>query len=159
MAFIEDRRPDICLGIASYPEKRPEAASLDADLDALKIKADDGGLFITTRLFYENAAYFKYIDQVRARGIKHPVFSGIMPILANKQIKRITQLCHSELPEELEAKLSSVESDPEAVRRVGVEWAMRQVGELITTVAPGVHIFALNKAKSAIEIIKAARNA
>ena len=82
-----------------------------------------------------------------------------MPVLALKQIKRITQLCHSELPAELEAKLSAVESDPEAVRRVGVEWAMRQVEELIEKGAPGVHIYALNKAKSAIEIINAARNA
>ena len=159
VAFIKDRHPGICLGIASYPEKHPEAASLDADLDALKIKADAGGSFITTQLFFDNAAYFKYIDQVRARGIELPVFPGIMPVLALEQIKRITQLCHSKLPAELEAKLSAVESDPEAVRRVGVEWAMGQVGELIKKGAPGVHIYALNKARSAIEIINAARNA
>jgi len=159
VAFIKDRHPGICLGIASYPEKHPEAASLDADLDALKIKADAGGSFITTQLFFDNAAYFKYIDQVRARKIELPVFPGIMPILALEQIKRITQLCHSKLPVELEAKLSAVESDPEAVRRVGVEWAMGQVGELIKKGAPGVHIYALNKTKSAIEIINAARNA
>jgi methylenetetrahydrofolate reductase (NADPH) len=158
VAFIKDRHPDICLGIAGYPEKHPEAASLDADLDALKVKADAGGAFITTQLFFENAAYFEYIDQVRARGIELPVIPGIMPVLALKQIKRITQLCQSELPVELEAKLSAVESDPEAVRRVGVDWAIRQVEELIAKGAPGVHIYALNKAKSAIEIINAARN-
>ena len=94
----------------------------------------------------------------RARGIDLPVIPGIMPVLALKQIKRITQLCQSELPAELEAKLSAVESDPEAVRRVGVDWAIRQVEELIAKGAPGVHIYALNKAKSAIEIINAARN-
>jgi len=158
VAFIKDRHPDICLGIAGYPEKHPEAASLDADLDALKVKADAGGAFITTQLFFENAAYFEYIDQVRARGIELPVIPGIMPVLALKQIKRITQLSQSELPVELEAKLSAVESDPEAVRRVGVDWAIRQVEELIAKGAPGVHIYALNKAKSAIEIINAARN-
>lgn len=155
--FIKDRHPDICLGIAGYPEKHPEASSLDADLDALKIKADAGGSFITTQLFFENAAFFNYVDRVRSRGIDLPIIPGIMPVLALKQIKRITQLCQSELPQSLESALSKVESDPEAVRRVGVDWAVRQVEELLEKGAPGVHIYALNKAKSAIEIIDAAR--
>lgn len=159
VAFIKDRHPDICLGIAGYPEKHPEAKSLESDLDSLKIKADAGGSFITTQLFFENSAFFEYVDQVRSHGIKLPIIPGIMPVLALKQIKRITQLCQSELPHELEAKLNEVESDPEAVRRVGVEWAMRQVEELIEKGSPGVHIYALNKAKSAIEIINAAREA
>jgi len=158
VAFIKNRHSDICLGIAGYPEKHPEARSLDADLDALKVKADAGGAFITTQLFFENDAYFEYVDRVRARGIDLPVIPGIMPVLALKQIKRITQLCQSELPKTLEAELSKVESDPEAVRRVGVDWAVRQVEELLERGAPGVHIYALNKAKSAIEIIEAARN-
>lgn len=157
VSFIKERHPDICLGIAGYPEKHPEAPSLDADLDALKIKADAGGSFITTQLFFENEAYFSYVDKVRARGIDLPIIPGIMPVLSLKQIKRITQLCHSELPQALEAELSNVEDDPEAVRAVGVAWAKRQIGELIERGAPGVHIYALNRAKSAIELINAAK--
>lgn len=157
VAFIKERHPDMCLGIAGYPEKHPEAASIESDLDALKIKADAGGSFITTQLFYENEAYFRFVDQVRARGIDLPIIPGIMPVLSLKQIKRITQLCHSELPQDLESQLSQVEDDPDAVRRIGVEWARKQIGELIERGAPGVHIYALNKAKSAVELINAAR--
>jgi len=157
VAFIKERHPDMCLGIAGYPEKHPEAASIESDLDALKIKADAGGSFITTQLFYENEAYFRFVDQVRARGIDLPIIPGIMPVLSLKQIKRITQLCHSELPQELESQLSQVQNDPDAVRRIGVEWARNQIGELIERGAPGVHIYALNKAKSAVELINAAR--
>lgn len=157
VAFIKDRHPDMCLGIAGYPEKHPEAASLNSDLEALKIKTDAGGSFITTQLFFDNAAYFKYVERVREQGITLPIIPGIMPVLALAQIKRITQLCQSELPAPLEAKLSQVESDPEAVRAVGVEWAMRQIEELIENGAQGVHIYALNKAKSAIELINSAR--
>ena len=157
VAFIKQRHSDICLGIAGYPEKHPEAASLETDLDALKIKADAGGSFITTQLFFENDAYFAYVDKIRARGIDLPVIPGIMPVLSLKQIKRITQLCQSELPQALEAELSKVEDDPEAVRSVGVAWAQRQISELIERGAPGVHIYALNRAKSAIDLIKAAQ--
>lgn len=157
VAFIKERHPDMCLGIAGYPEKHPEAPSLDADLDALKIKVDAGGSFITTQLFFENEAYFRFIDQVRARGIDLPIIPGIMPVLSLKQIKRITQLCQSQLPKALESALSQVENDPDAVRAIGVDWAQRQIAELIERGAEGVHIYALNKAKSAIELINAAR--
>ena len=157
VAFIKERHPDMCLGIAGYPEKHPEAPSLDIDLDALKIKVDAGGSFITTQLFFENEAYFRFIDQVRARGIDLPIIPGIMPVLSLKQIKRITQLCQSQLPKALESALSQVENDPDAVRAIGVDWAQRQIAELIERGAEGVHIYALNKAKSAIELINAAR--
>ena len=157
VAFIKERHPDMCLGIAGYPEKHPEAPSLTADLDALKIKVDAGGSFITTQLFFENEAYFRFIDQVRARGIDLPIIPGIMPVLSLKQIKRITQLCQSQLPKALESALSQVENDPDAVRAIGVDWAQRQIAELIERGAEGVHIYALNKAKSAIELINAAR--
>ncbi len=157
VAFIKDRYPDICQGVAGYPEKHPEAPSLDSDLDALKIKVDAGGSFITTQLFFDNAAFFRYVDRVRARGIDLPIVPGIMPVLALKQIKRITQLCQSRLPKTLEAELNKVESDPEAVRKIGVEWATRQILELIDQGVPGVHIYALNKAKSAVELMNAVR--
>ncbi|MDE0768847.1 MAG: methylenetetrahydrofolate reductase [NAD(P)H] [Opitutaceae bacterium] len=157
VAFIKERHPDMCIGIAGYPEKHPEAPSLNSDLDALKIKADAGGSFITTQLFFENDAYFRFVDHVRARGIHLPIIPGIMPVLSLKQIKRITQLCQSQLPKTLESALSQVEEDPDAVRRIGIDWAQRQIAELIERGAEGVHIYALNKAKSAIELINAAR--
>lgn len=157
VGFIKERHPDMCLGVAGYPEKHPESPTVESDLDALKIKVDAGGSFITTQLFFENEAYFRYVDQVRARGIDLPIIPGIMPVLSLKQIKRITQLCKSELPKALEAELSQVQDDPDAVRRIGVDWAKRQIAELIDHGAQGVHIYALNKAKSAIELINAAR--
>jgi methylenetetrahydrofolate reductase (NADPH) len=157
VAFIKERHPDMCLGIAGYPEKHPEAPSLDTDLNALKVKADSGGSFITTQLFFDNEAYFRFVDQVRDRGIELPIIPGIMPVLSLKQIIRITQLCQSQLPKRLESALRQVEDDPNAVRSIGVEWAQSQIAELIEQGADGVHIYALNKVKSAIELINAAR--
>ncbi len=158
VAFIQQRYPNICMGVAGYPEKHPEATSLESDLDALKIKTDAGASFITTQLFFENDAYFDYVEKVRERGIDLPVVPGIMPVLALKQIKRITQLCQSELPRSLESKLSQVEDNPAAVREIGVQWASDQIAELLDRGAPGVHIYALNKAESAIQLINEARS-
>ena len=130
---------------------------MESDLDALRIKADAGGSFITTQLFFDNSLFFQYMEKVRSRGIQIPIVPGIMPVLSLKQIKRITQLCQSRLPNSLESQLSNVESDPEAVRQLGVEWASAQIEDLLANGVPGIHIYALNKARSAIELIDAAR--
>ena len=157
VAFIKSRHPDICIGFAGYPEKHPEAPSMESDLDALKIKVDAGGSFMTTQLFFDNSLFFQYMEKVRSRGIQIPIVPGIMPVLSLKQIKRITQLCQSRLPRSLESQLGNVESDPEAVRQAGVEWASAQIEDLLANGVPGIHIYALNKARSAIELIDAAR--
>ena len=45
------RNYNFCIGAACYPEKHPEADTLEADLGALKIKADAGADFLVSQLF------------------------------------------------------------------------------------------------------------
>ena len=47
--------------------------------------------------------------------------------------------------------------DEEAQRKVGVSWAQRQIRELFEHNAPGVHLYILNKAESAVEVLSALR--
>ena len=74
VSFIKNRYPDFCLGVAGYPEKHPEAASLDKDLDHLKIKIEAGASFITTQLFFDNAAFYDFVEKARSRDIEVPIF-------------------------------------------------------------------------------------
>jgi methylenetetrahydrofolate reductase (NADPH) len=69
VALLKARHPDFCLGVGGYPEKHPEAPSPEVDLDNLKRKADAGAAFVTTQLFFDNAVYYRFVDQCRARGI------------------------------------------------------------------------------------------
>lgn len=155
--FIHNRYPDICMGVAGYPEKHPEAPSIEDDIEKLKIKVDAGAAFITTQLFFDNDLYYRYVEIVRNKGIDLPIVPGIMPVLAFKQIKRIAELSHAVLPQELENKLAAVEGDAEAVRQVGVEWARAQMADLLEQGVPGIHLYALNKAQSAIDLLSSFR--
>ena len=157
VAFIEEQHPDICIGVAGYPEKHPEASCMDDDLKHLKIKVDSGTSFITTQLFFDNEVYYRFVDQARAIGIELPIVPGLMPVLATAQIKRITQLCGSNLPDTLAKELEKAGDDTTAVREIGANWAEEQLKDLLKNNVPGVHLYALNKSDVALQLMESFR--
>src|SRR5439155_12637870 len=76
----EVARMGFCFGVAGYPEKHPEAPSLDIDLQNLRRKVDAGASFVTTQLFFHNGHYFEFVAKCRAIGIRAPIIPGIMPV-------------------------------------------------------------------------------
>lgn len=150
VSLLKSRHADFCLGIAGYPEKHPEAASMDSDLDNLKRKLDAGGAFVTTQLFFDNDVYHRYVDRCRARGITAPIVPGIMPVLSLKQIQRISALCGASLPKKLATRLEVAAENPDVVETIGIDWALTQIRELLARGAPGYHLYILNRAKSAL---------
>ena len=154
IALIRGKFPDICLGAGAYPEKHPEAASMEEDLRHLKIKADAGASFLTTQLFFDNDHYFKFLDACRAHGIDLPVVPGLLPALSLAQVQRFGPMCGSSLPDALVGQLRAVESDPVASEQVGVEWADRQIRDLMQRGAPGVHLYILNRSAPAVALAR-----
>lgn len=154
IALIRKNFPDICLGAGAYPEKHPEAASMEEDLAHLKIKADAGASFLTTQLFFNNDHYFKFLDACRARGIDLPVLPGLLPALSLAQVRRFGPMCGSSLPRALVEQLQVVEDDARASEAVGVTWAYHQIHELLRHGAPGVHLYILNRSSSAITLAR-----
>src|SRR5215218_8607961 len=61
------RIADFEVSVSAYPEKHPEAASLDADIDVLEEKVACGADRAITQFFFDNDHYFRYLDRVRAR--------------------------------------------------------------------------------------------
>jgi len=150
VTLLKARHSDFCLGVAGYPEKHPEAATLDADLDNLKRKIDNGGAFVTTQLFFDNSAYYRYVDRCRARGITVPIVPGIMPVLSLKQVQRLATLCGAALPQKLATRLEVAADNTDVVELIGIEWALTQIRDLLAHGAPGYHLYIMNRAKSAL---------
>lgn len=148
---------DFCLAGACYPEKHPEAPSLDVDLENLKKKVDAGAEFLVTQLFFEPRVYFGFVERARAIGIRVPIIPGIMPITNVGQLKRFTAMCGASIPEELLARLEPVSADAHQVRRVGVEHAIAQCRALLDGGAPGIHFYTLNRSTATVEILEALR--
>jgi len=152
VALLKTRHPDFCLGVGGYPEKHPEAVSLEADLDTLKRKVDAGASFITTQLFFDNSIYRRFVEKCQKHGINVPIVPGIMPVLSLKQIQRIATLSGSALPPALLRRLEVASEDDIVVEFIGVDWALDQVRDLIANGAPGYHLYILNRARSALTL-------
>lgn len=150
--LLKARHPDLCLGVAGYPEKHPEARSLEADLENLKRKVDAGAAFVTTQLFFDNTVYYRYVEKCRARGIKVPIVPGIMPVLSLKQIKRFTEMCGATLPRELATRLEVAAEDTDVVEIIGIDWALTQIRGLLANGAPGYHLYIMNRTRSALAL-------
>ena len=150
----EVARMGFCFGVAGYPEKHPEAPSLEADLKNLKRKVDAGASFVTTQLFFQNAHYLDFVARARAAGIRLPIIPGIMPVTNYAQIQRFTALCGACLPQDLQKELEAVQGDLDAVTRIGIRHAALQCEELLHKGAPGIHFYTLNKSHATREILQ-----
>ncbi|MBI5865906.1 MAG: methylenetetrahydrofolate reductase [NAD(P)H] [Planctomycetes bacterium] len=148
-----------CLGGACYPEKHPEAPSLEADIEHLRRKIDAGCEFLITQLFFDNRLYFDFVARVRAVGIAAPIIPGIMPITNVGQIERFTKMCGASIPAPLLAELRQFQDDPNAVQMLGVSHATAQCLELLQRGAPGIHFYTLNRSPAARTILKGIQTA
>ncbi|MGB0872067.1 MAG: methylenetetrahydrofolate reductase [NAD(P)H] [Solirubrobacterales bacterium] len=144
---------DFCVSGACYPEPHPEAISAEDDLAHAKQKVENGASFLVTQLFFDNDAYFDYVDRARAAGIDVPIIPGIMPIGGYEQIKRFTSMCGATIPDRLMSELDARQDDPDAVADLGVAYATLQCADLLARGAPGIHFYTLNKSPATRAIL------
>ncbi|MEZ5122718.1 MAG: methylenetetrahydrofolate reductase [NAD(P)H] [Solirubrobacterales bacterium] len=154
VALIAEGYPFTVAG-ACFPETHIHATSPEDDLRHLKAKVDAGVQFLITQLFFDNAVYEDFVARAREIGIDVPIVPGIMPITNVAQIKRITELCGSDLPSRLLTQLESRAGDPVAVSDFGVAYATLQCAELLAMGAPGIHFYTLNRSPATRAILSA----
>ncbi len=142
------------IGGACYPECHPECDTLEEDIENLKNKVDCGVDFLITQLFYDNDIFYSFLEKVRNKGIYVPVFAGIMPITNIKQIDRIISLSGTKLPQEVKAFLEKYRDKPEELEKAGLEFAIKQVNDLLSNGVNGIHIYTMNKPYVARTVLK-----
>ncbi|HYF53297.1 MAG TPA: methylenetetrahydrofolate reductase [NAD(P)H] [Salinarimonas sp.] len=137
---------DFEVSVSAYPEKHPEAASLDADIDALKAKVDAGATRAITQFFFDNDLYLRYLDRVRARGIDIPIVPGILPVLNFKQAANFAQKTGASVPSWLAARFEGLDGDVETRKLIAAAVAAEQVIDLVDRGVSDFHFYTMNRA-------------
>ncbi len=138
---------NFCIGVAAYPEKHFEAASLDEDLRYLKQKVDAGADYIVTQMFFNNQHYFDFVDKCRAMDIHVPIIPGLKPLATARQLDILPEIFHLEIPEALASEVKKC-SNNAAIKQVGIEWAVQQGKELMQAGVPALHFYTMSKSDS-----------
>ena len=149
------RRFDFGVGAACFPEVHPESVDVASDMTHLKEKVDSGADYLITQLFFDNRDFFDFMDRARGVGIRVPVLAGILPILATGQIRRFASLCGATIPPALDRELEKYVDDDDGARKLGIEYAARQVEELWRAGVDGIHFYTINRSHSVSRVLEA----
>lgn len=143
---------NFCIGVAGYPEKHFEAPNMRSDIHFLKKKVEAGADYIVTQMFFDNQQYFDFVNLCRENDINIPIIPGIKPMSTKKQLTLLPQRFHLNVPNLLVDQVLKYKTN-EAVRQVGVEWAIQQTKELIEFGAPCIHFYTMGKSDNVQKII------
>ena len=149
--LMESAPTNFCIGVGGYPEKHFEAPSMDLDLKLLKAKVDAGADYIVTQMFYDNIVYFKFVDDCRNAGINIPIIPGIKILSTEAHLTALPKYFHIEIPEDLSSNIRG--KSKHEIRKIGLEWTMNQVQELIDAKVPCVHFYIMSSAKLITEVV------
>lgn len=143
---VENSHPtNFCVGVAAYPEKHIESPNLDMDIAYLKAKVNAGADYIVTQMFFDNSHYFNLVERCRREGITVPIIPGIKPFSTKSQLSMLPQIFHVDIPQELALAVEAAKDNKE-VRKIGIEWAIKQCKELKANNVPVIHFYTMGKA-------------
>ena len=155
--FVEyiKSKNDFEISVAAYPEKHPDAQSLDADIAALKLKCQAGADRAITQFFFENDKFYDFIDKCEAAGITTPIQPGILPIHDFKAMVRFAGNCQAQVPAWLHEKFGPLADKPEEARKVATDLLVEQTQDLAANGVKHIHFYTLNKSGITTEACKA----
>ena len=137
---------DFEISVAAYPETHPEAASLDADLDNLKRKIDEGAGRAITQFFFDPGVYFKFRDRAAASGITIPIVPGILPVTNFAQVTSFSKLCGTLVPGWMAELFYGLDEDHETRQLVAASVAIELSRVLVSEGVEDIHFYTLNRA-------------
>lgn len=143
VTFIK-QHGDFHVSGACYPEVHMDAPDMDTDIKHLKIKVEAGAEHLMSQLFFDNSAFYNFLEKARAAGISVPIEAGIMPVTNKKQIERMVSMCGASLPHKFARVMQKYENNPEALRDAGIAYATDQIVDLIGSGVDGIHLYTMN---------------
>ncbi|SMX29062.1 5,10-methylenetetrahydrofolate reductase [Pelagimonas phthalicica] len=102
---------DFTIRVGAYPDKHPEAADMQADIDWLKRKLDAGATEALTQFFFEAETFLRFRDACAKAGIDKQIVPGILPIENWKGARNFATRCGTTIPSWVDDAFAKAERD------------------------------------------------
>ena len=137
---------DFDISVAAYPECHPDSPSVDADIDNLKRKIDNGANRAITQYFFDNDSFLRFRDRVVAAGIDVPLVPGILPVTNFARVVEFSKQCATSVPQSLAEMFDGLDQDPETRNLIAATVAVEQCEGLQREGVGHFHFYTLNRA-------------
>lgn len=152
VAYIKKHFPEMCVGVAGFPEGHPGTPNRIQEIEHLKAKVDAGADYIVSQLFFDNRDFYDYCERCELAGIHVPNIAGIMPVSTKSGLRRTAELAGgARIPARLLKAVCRAEND-DYVEKVGIHWATEQIRDLLDNDVRGIQFFTLNSSAATQEI-------
>lgn len=155
---IRARGEGVDIAGACYPECHPESETPEDDIRYLKEKVDAGVSHLNTQLFFDNEAYFAFLERLRAAGVSVPLQAGIMPLVKKSHVDRMIGLSGANIPARLSRIIARFYDDPASLMEAGIAYATEQIMDLLSAGADGIHLYVMNNVYVARKITENVRD-
>ena len=143
------------VGVAAFPDGHPASqGDLAKDIEVLIRKESLGASFATTQFFFEAKSYQRLVEALAAKGSNLPIIPGILPVTNVKQLVRMAELSGTPIPANILARFSAIETDQEAVQKLGIEIATELCEQLLELGVPGLHFYTMNTSTATLEVYR-----
>ncbi len=142
------------LRVGAYPERHPDAASAQADVDWLKRKIDAGASSAITQFFFEADTFLRFRDACTKAGITAPIIPGILPIQSWAGAKRFAQRCGASVPTRLDEGFTAATRDGRE-RLFALTQCATLCERLLTEGVANLHFYTLNAADLTRDVVRA----
>jgi len=140
------------ISVAAYPEKHPDSASVESDLDNLKRKLDAGATRAISQFFFTPEAFFRFRDRALAAGIDAEIVPGILPVSNVAQARKFAAACGASIPAWMDRLFEGLDDHPAARQLVAATVAAELSRRLYAGGVRHFHFYTLNRAELAFAI-------
>ncbi|MGG7646018.1 methylenetetrahydrofolate reductase [Rhodovulum sp. YNF3179] len=138
-------RHDFHITVAAYPEKHPEAGTLEEDVDHLKEKLDAGASAAICQFVLNPEVYGRFLDLCAARGITAPIVPGVMPLDDWSRVRKFAVRTGATVPPWLDRFFAHMDAAPELAPLLGTAATLEHLRRLVAYGAPALHVYTLNR--------------
>ena len=151
--FIKQVEGNFSIEIAAYPEIHPDAESENSDFENFLDKVNAGADGAITQFFFEEEAYYKFVEKCEKERVSIPIIPGIMPIHGFEALVRMAKNCSANIPVWLKEGMEKYVNSEDQLS-YGIEVITKLCQKLLSFGAPGIHFYTVNREEPTSSIIK-----
>lgn len=130
--------------VGAYPERHPDAADDETDIDWLKRKFDAGADSAITQFFFEPETFLRFRDRCARAGLERKIIPGIMPVRNWARTRGFAERAGIETPTMLDAAFRNARTH-DCEELLAVSLAAGLCSDLVDEGVSDFHFYTLNR--------------